>query len=47
MSDVGWTETKFQFHLFFVSERDWKNARPFFGKDRVTPQARRLSGSAV
>ncbi len=42
MSDVGWTETKFQFQLFPV-KRDCENARPLFGKYRVTPQARRLS----
>jgi hypothetical protein len=44
MSDVGWTETKFQFHLFSGENATGKNARPFFGKYRVTPQARRLSG---
>ena len=44
MSDVGRTETKFQFQLFLVKrDCDWKNARPLFGKYRVTPQARRLS----
>ena len=46
MSDEGWAETKFQFHLSGV-KRDWKNARPIFGKYRFTPQARQLSGSGV